>query len=125
MNVTKTRVIALNSLNSRYSVIHFSAVAGAKGHAIEFKTVAHQLESQPFRDLFLKKFDLGVLKFQNPTISNIDEMIVVLLRNLFVPCTPITEIVTIENICFFEQSYRPVDRRNRYLGIEFARPLVN
>ena len=75
-------------------------------------------------DLFLQGFDLGVDKFDHITGLDIDQMIVVFPRRVFIAGTAIAEFQTLQNTGFLEQLDRTIDRCQRYAAVDRTGPRI-
>ncbi len=71
-------------------------------------------------DDFLELFDLLVAKLDDAAALQVDQVIVVVARHLFVTRAAVAEIMSREDIGFLEQPHRPVDRRDADPWIDFG-----
>src|SRR5207302_2987704 len=84
----------------------------APRHGVKFKTMPDELVAELVGDDFLKLFDLLVAKFDDPAALQIDQMIVMIARHLFVTRAAVAEIMSRENVGLLEQPHRSIDRRD-------------
>src|SRR3712207_4330424 len=70
-------------------------------------------EAEPPCDLGLQRLDLLRAELDDVSGRQIDEMIVVLSRNLLVPGSPIPEIEALDDALGLEELDGPVNRRKR------------
>ena len=84
--------------------------------------MADQLVAELLGDPVLQLFDHGILEFDDPARLDIDQMIVMVRRPFLVARPAVAEIMALENVRLFEQAHRPIDRRDRDLGIDHGRP---
>ncbi len=81
-------------------------------YCVKLEPVIHKLIAQFPRYSFLKQFNLFITKFDDLAGMQVDQVIMMFFRYLFVARPPISEIVTFQNTGIFEQSDRPVNRGN-------------
>jgi hypothetical protein len=81
----------------------------ASGHAIKFKPVIDQLETEFFGDETLQAFDVLVAEFDHAPGLQIDKMIVMRVRHFLVTRAAIAKIVALQNTGVLEQLHRAVD----------------
>ena len=86
--------------------------------------MVNQPVAQFFGNLFLQGLQFRIDKLYHLAGFDINQMIMMRLRNGFVACASVTKIVAVENARLFEQANRPVDSRNRNPGIDRRGPFV-
>jgi hypothetical protein len=96
----------------------------AKFDAVKFHPMVDQAIAEPFRDLTLQGFEFGVDEFDDAPGFDIDQMVVMRFGRGFIARTAITEIMAVENACFFEQAHGAIDRGDRYARIARDRAFV-
>ena len=92
---------------------------------IELQPMANKFVTQRIRNLLLNFFNGLVAELNDVATIDIDEMIMVLSRHLFVTSTTIAKVVAIKDIGFLKQLNRTVYRRNRDPLIVFRSTLVD
>src|SRR5476651_256517 len=83
-----------------------------------------ELEAQLFGDPALKPFDVLVAEFDDASGLDIDQVIVVRLRSLFVTRAAVAKIMALQNAGILEQLYRAIDRGDGDVRIDGRRALV-
>ncbi len=79
----------------------------------------------PRSNFRLQKFDLVILKLDDGTRPQINQMVVVFFGTFLVARAAIAEIVALQYPGLFEQADRPIDGGDRDSRIEFCRPLMD
>jgi hypothetical protein len=80
-----------------------------------------EAEAEPLRDPLLQFLELLVDEFDDVAGLDVDQMIVVGLRRSLVTRAAVAELMPLENARLFEQPDRPIDRRDRDIGIDRGR----
>src|SRR5215475_1765683 len=96
-----------------------------QGHAVKLQPVADQLVASLFRDLALQLLDLVVVEFHNLAALNVDQMVVVFFRRLFIARAAVAKIVLGKNARFLEQAHRAVDSGDGDVGIDRGGAMVH
>ena len=91
----------------------------------QFEPVIDQLVTEITGDLFLQSLDLFIEEFDNLASLHVDQMIVVIILNLFVTGPTIPEIMLFENIGFLEKTDRAVHRCNGNTRIKLRGPAID
>src|ERR1700730_12556506 len=75
---------------------------GAAGYRIELQAVSDQIVTELAGHGLLQLFDLFVAKLDHAAGLQVDQMVVMVARHLFVAGSAIAEIVSRQNVGFFE-----------------------
>lgn len=94
------------------------------GPAEQLEPVTYQLISEFASHASLQIFNSLVLELDHFPRFNIDKMIMMFVRGLFVSCAAIAEIETFQKPRFLEQADRTINRRDADLRIDFRRPAI-
>src|SRR5579872_2139097 len=84
-----------------------------------------QLVAEARRDFALQLFDRLVAELDDLAALQVDQVIVMLGRRLFVACAAIAEIVALEDTGLLEQAHGAVDGGNRDLRIDRSGALMD
>jgi hypothetical protein len=98
---------------------------GLGGNPEKFEPVSDQPIAVPLGDLPLQDFDLGTLELDHSAGLDVDEVIMMLVAGLLVARSSVSEIVPLENVGLFEQSYGAINGGNADARINSNCPTVN
>ena len=80
-----------------------------EGNCVEFQPVPDQPESEILGDSLLQALDLLVLEFCDPPRLDVDQMVMVLVRDLLVTGAAISEVVSFQDVRRLEKTDRPIN----------------
>src|SRR6476646_1563141 len=81
-----------------------------EGDAVELHPVIDEAVAELFGDALLQGFKFVVDELDDLACLDIDQMVVVVVRNRFVAGATVAELVPLEDAGFLEQADRAVDR---------------
>jgi len=91
-----------------------ASVSPFQGDTIKLQPVVHEAKAQPVGNFCLERFQHSIMKLDDITCLDIDQMIMMLVWRRLIPGSAVAEIMPLKNACFFEQTNGAVYRRNRY-----------
>ena len=94
-------------------------------HDVELKPVIDETKAMLFGDAALERLDLIILKLNHLARLHIDEVIVMLIRHLFVARAAIAEVMALKDVGLFEQAQGPVDGRKADAAIHLGGTVVD
>ena len=83
-----------------------------------------QSEAMLAGNLFLKPLDLIGDKLDHFATLDVDQMIMVIIRCLFITRPAIAKVQPLDDSGFLEKLHRPIDRGQRDIGIDLDRTLM-
>ena len=87
--------------------------------------MTHQPVTEFLRDLFLQLFDFLALELDHGAGFDIDQMIMVLFRRLFITRPTVAEIVPLQDARLFEQPDGAIDSGDRDARIDRRGALID
>src|SRR5579864_2763742 len=106
-----------------FSFTSFLPVA-IESYPVELHPVIDEAEAELFGNPLLELLELVVDELDDVSGLDVDQMVVVGFRSCLVARTAIAEFMALENSGFLEEAHRPVDRRDRDVGIDRCGPCV-
>src|SRR4051794_7155886 len=89
-------------------------------NGVKLEPVINQLVTEPARDLGLELLDFFGLEFDHLPGAQVDQMVVMRVRDLLIARPAFAEIVPLDNAGILEQLDGPIDRRNRNIFIDLG-----
>eukprot|EP01031_Cornospumella_fuschlensis_P048803 gene48803-59759_t len=83
------------------------------GNREQFQTMPDQPISQPGRDLFLQRLDVGIDEFDHIARDHVDQVVMVVAFGVFIARAPVAEFQPFQNTGLFQQLDRAVNRGQR------------
>ena len=94
-----------------------SAIA-VEGDAVKLHAMVDQAESEPLGDSLLQFLELVVDELDDLAGLDVDQMVMVRFGRGLVARAAVAELVALEDSRLLEQPHRPVDRRDRDVGVD-------
>src|SRR4051812_40297089 len=92
--------------------------------AVQLHAMVDQAEAQFLGDALLQQFEIVIDELDDVAGLDVDQMVVVGFGRGLVARSPVAEFMALEDSRFLEQPNRPVDRRDRDVGVDGRRPGV-
>src|SRR5579884_2514390 len=102
-----------------------SAVLGLAAHGVQFEAVADEVVAELVGDDLLQLLDFLVAEFDDLTGLQIDQVVVMRTRHLFIARAAVAEIVPGEDVRLLEQPHGPVHRGDADMRIDLGGAAVH